>query len=140
MKIKYFGTAYEKGLTLTLSIFDKEGQEVGTGHTMTETGVDSAIYRTENVIDENAILPKGVYVGRIEDTISGTFLGFNTFIWNGVKEVTLETLDKNTWTEQEMMQIRDAFGIDGDKMVAREGQLQKKSEAPYNSIIDTTKI
>lgn len=140
MKIKYFGTSWEKGLTLVTKLFDHEGSQVGSDHAMTETGVDSAIYRTENVIDENAILPKGVYVGRIEDTISGTFLGFNTFIWNGVKEVTLETLDKNTWTEQEMMQIRDAFGIDGDKMVAREGQLQKKSEAPYNSIIDTTKI
>lgn len=140
MKIKYFGTSWEKGLALTTKVFDYEGIEVGIGHTMTETGVDSAIYKTENIIDENDILVKGLYVARIQDTIAGTFLGYNTFIWDGVKEVTLATLDTNTWTEEEMMQIRDAVGIDGDKSVASGGQLQKKSESPYNQTIDTTNL
>lgn len=140
MKIKYFGTAYEKGLTLTLSIFDKEGQEVGTGHTMTETGVNSSIYKTEDIRDPANPLPKGLYVSRIQDTVAGAFLGYNNFIWDGVKEVTLETLDKNAWSEEEMMQLRDALGIDGDKAVASGGQLQTKSESPHNEYVNTNKL
>jgi hypothetical protein len=140
MIIKYFGTSWETGLTLTTKIFDYNGQEVGTGHALTETGVDTAIYKTESIIDENNILPKGVYVARVQDDTSGNFLGYDTFIWDGIKEVTLATLDTNTWTEQEMMQIRDALGIDGNKSVATGGQLQYKSEEPQNSVVNTTNL
>jgi len=44
------------------------------------------------------------------------------------------------WTVIEKKQIRDALGIDGDKRVARGGQLQKKGEAPFNSTIDTINV
>jgi hypothetical protein len=140
MIIKYFGTSWETGMTLTTKIFDYNGQEVGTGHAMTETGVDTAIYKTDSIVDENNMLPKGVYVARTQDDIDGTFLGYGTFIWDGIKEVTLETLDTNTWTDQEMMQIRDALGIDGNKAVATGGQLQYKSEEPSNELVNTNII
>ena len=45
-----------------------------------------------------------------------------------------------TWEEAEKKQIRDALGIDGDKAVAKGGQLQEKSEYPNNSTINTQTI
>ena len=44
------------------------------------------------------------------------------------------------WTIVERKQIRDAVGIDGDKKVARGGQLQKKSEYPNNDAVDSTEL
>lgn len=44
------------------------------------------------------------------------------------------------WTDIEKKQIRDALGVDGDKAVSRGGQLQEKSEYPYNSTINTNDI
>jgi hypothetical protein len=139
MKIKYFGTSWETGMTLTAKIYDYDGQEVGTGHSMTETAPNTGIYATGNIIDQNDPLSKGLYVSIIEDA-SGIRRGYNEFIWDGIKEVTLDTLDNNTWTPEEMRQIRDALGVDGDKSVATDGQLQKKSEEPYNNIVDTNKL
>lgn len=46
----------------------------------------------------------------------------------------------STWEEVEKNQIRDALGIDGNKAVARGGQLQEKSEYPNNSTINTNDI
>lgn len=46
----------------------------------------------------------------------------------------------STWEDNEKKQIRDALGIDGDKHIATGGQLQKKSEYPYNLTIDTKDI
>ena len=44
------------------------------------------------------------------------------------------------WTTQERKQIRDALGVDGDKSVAKGGQLQEKSEYPNNSTVNTQTI
>lgn len=137
MKIKYFGAAYEKGLSLTASLFTLEGVPVHQGFPMTETGVETAIYITSNIFSVIDPINPGIYVIRIEDS-EGEFLGYDEVIFNGMKEVTL--LDMKFMTEKELMQLRDAIGIDGDKMVARNGQLQKKSEYPYNNVIDTSTL
>jgi len=47
---------------------------------------------------------------------------------------------QGSWNTAERKQLRDALGIDGDKTIAKGGQLQKKSEYPYNSTIDTKEI
>lgn len=137
MKIKYFGTAYEKGLTLTVSLFDSDGTPVYEGFPMTETGTDTAIYRTDNIFETIPSLSAGIYITRVQDS-SGNFLSYGELIFNGLKEITL--MELKFLNEKELMQLRDALGIDGDKMVAREGQLQKKSEYPYNEVIDSTNI
>jgi hypothetical protein len=134
MKIKYFGTANEKGLTLTASLFTSEGDVVHQGFSLVETGVNTAIYKTDNIFDTIEPISAGIYVARIEDS-SGVFRGFQEIIFNGVREITL--LELKFLTEKELMQLRDALGLDGDKRVAKGGQLQKKSEAPYNNTIDT---
>jgi hypothetical protein len=136
MKIKYFGFEYEKGLTLTASIFDKEGNPIQQNIAMIETGVDTCIYKTDNVLSTLS-LSAGIYVTRIQNE-EGEFLGYDEVIFNGVREITL--LELKFMSELELKQLRDALGIDGDKMVARDGQLQKKSEYPYNSTIDTNDI
>jgi hypothetical protein len=133
MKIKYWGTEYEKGLTLTASLFDKEGDPIVQGIPMQETAVDSAIYKTDTI---NTVLSPGVYVTRIIDN-EGSFIGHEEILYNGFREVTL--LELKFMSETELMQLRDALGLDGDKMVARGGQLQNKSEAPYNTIINNVK-
>lgn len=46
----------------------------------------------------------------------------------------------STWTNPEKKQIRDALGVDGDKAVAKGGQLQQKSEYPNNSTVNTQTI
>lgn len=138
MKLKYWGTAYEKGLTLTADLFDLEGAVIYTGFAMTETAIDSAIYKTINVLDTLGTLDAGIYVVRIIDSVSGDFIGHQELIFNGVEEITLFQL--RFLTDIELMQLRDALGIDGDKILAKGGQLQKKSESPYNDIIDTTNI
>jgi len=46
----------------------------------------------------------------------------------------------STWEEAEKKQIRDALGVDGNKRVAKGGQLQEKSEYPNNSTINTNII
>lgn len=51
-----------------------------------------------------------------------------------------EYLVNQAMSPAEKDQWRDALGVDGDKSVARGGQLQKKSEAPYNNTIDTNWI
>lgn len=135
MKIKYYGTSNEKGLNLTVSVFDKEGVPVFEKFPMVETGTNTAIYKTENVFNRISFMNPGVYISRIEDS-EGHFLGYDEIIFNGVREVSL--LDLKFMTQGELMQLRDALGIDGDKMVARDGQLQKKSEYPYNNLIDST--
>lgn len=134
MKIKYWGAEYETGQTLTADLFDTEGTPVVTGLAMTETGTNTAIYKTEAI---TTLLSPGIYVARIIDD-EGFFLGHNEIIFNGLKEVTL--MELKFLTETELMQLRDALGIDGDKMVARSGQLQKKSEYPTNELVDSTKI
>ena len=131
MKIKYWGAEYERGLILTADLFDTEGNRVLAGLPMEETGVDTAIYKTQNI---TTILAPGVYVTRIIDA-DGNFIGHDELIFNGIREVTL--LELKFMSEKELMQLRDALGIDGNKMVARDGQLQKKSEFPYNKIIDS---
>jgi hypothetical protein len=133
MKIKYWGAEYEKGLLLTADLFDKEGTPVLQGISMQETAVDSAIYITDNI---NTALPPGVYVTRIIDN-EGNFIGHDEILYNGLREVTL--LELKFMSETELMQLRDALGLDGDKMVARGGQLQNKSEAPYNEMVNTTR-
>lgn len=45
-----------------------------------------------------------------------------------------------SWDEAEKKQIRDALGVDGEKKVATGGQLQEKSEYPFNSTINTNTI
>ena len=137
MKIKYFGTSWEKGLTLTASLFNNEGAVIHQGFPMIETGVDTAIYTTQDIFDTISRMMPGIYVTRIE-SLQGEFLGYDEVIFNGIREITL--LDIKFMTEQELMQLRDALGIDGNKMVAAGGQLQKKSEAPHNNIIDTNNL
>lgn len=137
MKIKYYGTSDEKGLNLSVSLFDREGIPVFQNFPMTETGTNTAIYKTENVFNTIPPINAGVYVSRVEDS-NGNFLGYDEIIFNGARIITL--LDLKFFTEKELMQLRDALGIDGDKMVARRGQLQKKSEYPDNTIIDTNEI
>lgn len=137
MKIKYFGLEDEKGLELTVSIFDREGVPVEEAIPMTETGENTCIYKTDNVLLLTGNLNAGIYVTRVQNS-DGAFLGYDEIIFNGVKEITL--LELKFMTTQELMQLRDALGIDGNKMVARNGQLQKKSEYPANKIVDTTKF
>jgi hypothetical protein len=136
MKIKYFGFEYEKGLILNASIFDKEGNPIQQNITMIETGVDTCIYKTDNVLSTLS-LSAGIYVIRIQNE-EGEFLGYDEIIFNGVREITL--LELKFMSELELRQLRDALGIDGDKMVARDGQLQKKSEYPYNTVVDTREL
>jgi hypothetical protein len=135
MKIKYFGTAEETGLVLTASLFNNEGDVVYQGFYMTETGTGTSIYKTGDIFATIDPIPAGIYIARIKDVVNNVFLGYDEIIFNGVKEVTL--LDIKFMTDRELMQLRDALGIDGNKFIARGGQLQKKSEAPYNNIIDT---
>jgi hypothetical protein len=45
-----------------------------------------------------------------------------------------------SWSLSEKKQIRDSLGIDGDKQIAKGGQLQEKSESPFNSTINTNTI
>jgi hypothetical protein len=139
MKLKYWGAEYEKGLTLTADLYTTEGEPIHTGFTMTETVIDSsAIYATDNIFDTISVMKAGIYVIRIVDAISGCFLGHRELIFNGAKEISL--LEIKFMTQPELMQLRDALGIDGDKLIAKDGQLQKKSEGPYNNIVDTNKL
>lgn len=137
MKIKYFGTEYEVGLTLISSIFNSEGYPLYQGFPMIETGNDTAIYISEDIFNYITFLPPGVYITRVQNS-KGEFLGYEEVIYDGEKQITL--LDIQFMTDREKMQLRDALGIDGAKTVAKEGQLQKKSEYPYNSTIDTNNI
>lgn len=137
MKIKYFGTSWEIGLTLSVTIYNKDGIAVGVPYSLTETAIDSGIYISEEINNLDGNLPKGVYTSIVKD-IENIRRGFDEFIWDGSKEATLT--DIKLWTAQEQAEIRDALGITGDKSVANGGQLQKKSELPYNGIIDTTSI
>lgn len=134
MKLKYYGTSYENGLTLNIDLFNSKGVPVIENIPLTETVISSSVYISGNILDGIALAP-GVYVTRVKDA-TGVFLGFDELIFNGVREITL--LELKFMSELELRQLRDALGIDGDKMVARDGQLQKKSESPYNTIIDTT--
>jgi hypothetical protein len=134
MTIKYFGTSYEKGLNLKVNIFDSDGSIVVPDLSMTETGTNTAVYKTDNYV---GALDPGLYVARVENVTDGTYLGFEDIIFNGMRQVTL--LELKFLTEVELMQLRDAVGIDGDKMVARGGQLQNKSEAPYNDLVNSVK-
>lgn len=138
MKLKYWGLDWQKGLSLTADLYDNEGIPIYKGFPMSETvNNDSAIYRTENIFDTIPLIGAGIYVVRII-TESGEFIGHQEIIFNGIREVTL--LELKFMSEKELMQLRDALGIDGDKMIAKDGQLQKKSEYPYNNTIDSRKI
>lgn len=136
MVIKYFSTSSEVGLTLTVNLYSNQGSLIYSGLPMTE--VSDGVYSTGNIFEVNPVLPLGRYVVRIIN--EGEFLGHGTIYWDGVTEIDPNTIDAKLWSEREKMQIRDAQGIDGDKMVARNGQLQKKSEYPYNETIDTKNI
>lgn len=138
MKIKYSGQIGEEGLSMEGHIVD-EGAVLFT-LPLIETTVGSAFYVSAVFPQIGQSLSRGLYVVRVKDNDNNIYRGQDKLIWDGVKEISLLDLDNSSFTVEEVMQIRDALGIDGDKMVAREGQLQKKSEAPYNEIIDTTKI
>lgn len=137
MKIKYFGTEDDIGLTLTASLFNNEGYPLYQGFTMQETGNNTAIYISEDIFTKINFLPPGVYVTRVQND-KGEFLGYDEIIYDGSKQISL--LDIQFMTDREKMQLRDALGIDGPKTIAKNGQLQKKSEYPYNSTVDTNDI
>lgn len=135
MNIKYWGKEWEKGLSLTADLFDNEGNLVHSGFILTETVAgSSAIYRSASIFDTLAPLSTGMYVVRIQDS-QGRFLDCRELAFNGVKEVT--PLEFKFWSEENQMEFRDALGLTGAKKVATGGQLQKKSEAPHNEIVDT---
>jgi len=136
MKLKYYGTSYENGLTLKIDMFNSEGIPAIQDIVLTETVLNSCVYISEDIL-QGVTLKVGVYVSRVKDS-KGVFLGFDEIIFNGVREITL--LELKFMTELELMQLRDALGIDGDKAVASRGQLQKKSEEPYNKWQDTNDI
>ena len=132
MTIKYYNTAHETGLTLKANLYNSQGVIVQANIPLSEVN---------GVFISGEIQPPsvGVYVVRIIDS-QGNFLGHGEIAWDGIREIDLNTVNQKLWTEVEKMQIRDAQGIDGDKMVARNGQLQKKSEYPYNKTIDSKTI
>lgn len=139
MKLKYWGKAWQKGLTLTADLYKSDGTPVYTGFPMTETVEgESAIYSTANVFNTIPMLSAGIYVCRIIDSSDGEFVGHSEIIFNGAREITL--LELKFFTDKELMQLRDALGLDGNKLIAKGGQLQKKSEAPHNNIVDTNKL
>jgi|AntDeeMinimDraft_6_1070357.scaffolds.fasta_scaffold11784_2 hypothetical protein len=141
MKIKYWGYTHEKGREFKADIFDREGEPVISNISLTETVVDtSAIYISEDLLDTNNSLEAGIYVERVVEIDNGEeiIVSHREMLFDGLKELSL--LDVSLLSENETMQLRDSLGIDGDKMVARNGQLQKKSEYPYNSTIDTNDI
>lgn len=138
MKIKFWGKEYQKGLNLTANLYNTEGDLVHQGFVMTETVLgESAIYKTANIFDTISPISAGIYVVRIVED-NNLFIAHEEIIFNGVRDITL--LELKFMSEKELKQLRDALGIDGDKSVARDGQLQKKSEYPYNSTIDTNNI
>lgn len=136
MKLKFWGKEWQKGLTLTADLYSTEGDLLHADFPMTETVVgSSAIYRTANIFNTIDPLKAGIYVVRVKNSSDSTFVAHYELIFNGAREITL--LELKFLTNKELMQLRDALGLDGDKMVARDGQLQKKSEAPYNNTVDT---
>lgn len=138
MKIRYSGQIGEEGLSMDGQIVEEGG--VLFTLPLTETSLNSAFYISADFPGIGESLNRGLYVVRVKDNTNNIYRGQGNLIWDGVKEISILDLDNSSFTREEIMQIRDALGIDGDKMVAREGQLQKKSEYPYNEIIDTTKI
>lgn len=139
MKIKYFGTSWEIGLTLSATIYNRNGVMIGTSHPLTETALESGIYISDEINNSIGIMPRGIYVSVVTN-VDGERMGFDEFAWDGANDINKETIDAKLWNELEKMQVRDALGVDGDKVVASEGQLQKKSEYPHNSTIDTNTI
>lgn len=142
LKVVYPGTQGDTGLTLTASLLDIEGTTIQENIPLVEVGTTS-LFVSNDLQEvgepfENG-LAKGDYIVRILGE-SSEQRGLGHFSWDGKKQITNVTIDDKLWTEIEKMQIRDAQGIDGDKRVARDGQLQKKSEEPNNDIIDTNKF
>lgn len=136
MKLKYWGKAYETGLTLTADLFDNEMNLIHSGFSMSE--LNTSNYATTNIFTVISPISAGIYVMRIKDSVTGDYLGHEEFVFNGTKVLNL--LDIQFLTDKEKMQLRDALGLDGDKVLAKGGQLQMKGEGPYNATVNTNKI
>lgn len=97
----------------------------------------------ESSVVAGQIVVRGI--GKLIDTLGNPILTGN---WNGATIINELLTAGDTgggsgeadWTTNEKKQMRDALGIDGDKRVARDGQLQEKSEQPNNDIINTNDI
>ncbi len=138
MEIKYFGKDNEGELALVVDLFDNDVNPIISGLTMTQIA-GTTFYKTASIFLSIPSLAKGTYVVIIRET-TGKSRGHFEFDWNGTNVVNKNEINDKLFSHGEKRQLRDAIGIDGDKSIATGGQLQKKSESPYNNSVDTNEI
>ena len=140
--LKYAGTQGDVGLILTATLINDQAQITASNIPLTEIGT-SGLFISNNLLEvgetfENG-LNKGTYLIRVIGE-SNEQRGVGVLEWDGTEEITSNDIKDRLWEEIEKKEIRDALGVSGDKAVASGGQLQKKSEEPYNKWQDTNDI
>lgn len=140
-KIIFYGFEFHSGEDFKLDIHDSEGERLYSDINMEPLEQGGTIY-SYDLYTLPQVLPLGVYTVRIH--YDDVVVTHKQLIWDGLKEITLADLTGDAsglgLSEDNIKELRDALGLSGAKKLAKGGQLQKKSEYPYNNTVDSTDI